>query len=99
MVHNFISNVNSNVSEKNYNKNAFLIYSQILKDKINNPNTKIVLISGTPMINEPFELSLIFNLLRPNIFPKNIDEFNNMFINKEKTYLNLENKNMFIRRI
>ena len=35
----------------------------ILEDKKRNQSTRVVLMSGTPAINSPFELAILFNLL------------------------------------
>lgn len=97
--HNFFRNVYSNINSK-IGKRAQIIYEYIIRDKKENKNTKIVLISATPGINTPFELSLMFNMLRPGIFPTSETEFNRTFIT-ESTYpiLNPLKKNMFERRI
>lgn len=97
--HNFIRNVYSNINSK-HGRRAQVIYDYIVKDKKENKNTKVVLISATPGINTPFELSLMFNMLRPNIFPSSELEFNRTFIT-ESNYpiLNPLKKNLFERRI
>ncbi|XWV26150.1 hypothetical protein QJ857_gp0928 [Tupanvirus soda lake] len=97
--HNFIRNVYSNINSK-MGKRAQVIYEYIVRDKRENKNTKVVLISATPGINTPFELSLMFNMLRPGIFPTSELEFNRTFIT-ESTYpiLNPLKRNMFERRI
>ena len=97
--HNFIRNVYSNINSK-IGKRAQVIYEYIIHDKKENKNTKIVLITATPGINTPFELSLLFNMLRPGIFPTSELEFNRIFIT-ESAYpiLNPLKRNMFERRI
>ena len=97
--HNFIRNVYSNINSK-FGKRARVIYDYILKDKKENRNTRVLLISATPGINTPFELALMFNLLRPGIFPSSEEEFNKIFIT-ESNYpiLNPLRKNLFERRI
>jgi superfamily II DNA or RNA helicase len=98
-VHNFISNVYSNVSSTG-SKRAQNIYDYIMQDKTENDGTRVILISATPAINSPFELSLLFNLLRPNILPLNESEFNNLFISSsEYQTINTARKNLFQRRI
>ena len=94
--HNFISNVYTNVIHKKGFK-AKIIYDHILQHKIDDNTVRIILLSATPIINKPFELSLIFNLLRNNIFPKNENDFNSHFIYKGK--INENTKNSFQRRI
>lgn len=97
--HNFISNVYSNLSSKK-GKRAINIYEHILQDKKDNPSTRVVLLSGTPAINRPFELALMFNLLRPNIFPKSEVLFDQYYVdNTTIPQINLKTKNMFQRRI
>lgn len=98
-VHNFIRNVYSNITTKT-GKRAQIIYEYILQQRRENKDVKIVLISATPIVNFPFELSLLFNLLRPGIFPQTETEFNRIFIT-ESAYpvLNPTKKNLFSRRI
>lgn len=98
-VHNFIRNVYGNISTGN-GKRAQSIYDYIIQDKKENPDTRVVLLSATPAVNNPFELALLFNLLRPGAFPKSENEFNQHYISNT-TYqtLNPNSKNMFQRRI
>lgn len=98
-VHNFIRNVYTNMtSEKG--KRAQNIYDHILEDKIVNPGTRVVTMSFTPVINHPFELALLFNLLRPGTFPINPNEFNNLYIkNIGYDIINPKKINQFQRRI
>jgi len=78
-VHNFISRVinSSKIAEK--------IYSLLMNAK----NCKLLCLSGTPMINKPFEIALLLNLLkgRINIYElgtkQDIDEDNLELINKK----------------
>ena len=98
-VHNFIRNVYSNVTSKQ-GKRAIAIYDYILQDKKENSSTRVVLLSATPAINKPFELGLLFNLLRPNIFPKSEILFNQYFVNNSSIpTINPKTKNIFQRRI
>lgn len=98
--HNFISNVYSNINSQ-AGKRAQNIYDYIIQDKIENDGTRVVLLTGTPAINSPFELALLFNLLRPKIFPTNEAEFNNLFISSSEDYRTITpaRKNLFQRRI
>lgn len=97
-VHNFIRNVYSNMAKSS--GRAYNIYEHIIRHKRDNPNTRTVLISATPAVNYPYELALLFNLLRPNIFPDKEDVFNNIFISKDGlSSMNISAKNMFQRRI
>jgi len=97
--HNFIRNVYSNVSTQK-GKRAQIIYDYIIQDYRENPDTRILLLSGTPAINNPFELALLFNMLRPGIFPKSENDFNQLFIGSGiYQTINKTTKNMFQRRI
>lgn len=97
--HNFIRNVYSNISSR-MGRRAQAIYEYMIQDQKENEGTRIILLSGTPAINSPFELALLFNLLRPGIFPKSESQFNQEFISTS-TYrtLNPSKKNLFQRRI
>lgn len=97
--HNFIRNVYSNLSSKK-GKRAVDIYDYIIQDKKDNPSTRVLLLSGTPAINKPFELALMFNLLRPGIFPKSEVLFDQYYVsNGIIPSINAQTKNMFQRRI
>lgn len=96
-VHNFIRNVYSNIESK-VGRRALVIYEHMIREKKDNLDTRVVLLSGTPIVNKPFELSLLFNLLRPDIFPNSESEFNNTFVTSG-TYKTATNINMFQRRI
>lgn len=97
-VHNFIRNVYSNI--KNKGKRAQVIYDYIIKDRKENKNNKLVLISATPGINTPYELALMFNMLRENTFPGSEAEFIRMFITDSMyPILSPQKKNLFQRRI
>jgi len=98
-VHNFINNVYNNMTSK-MGRRAQTIYDYIVQEKKENDMTRILLLSGTPAINNPYEIALIFNLLRPGIFPKTETRFNELYIT-QGTYKTLDpaKKNMFQRRI
>ena len=57
-VHNLISKIMSGVMGSS--KQGLEIYNALM----NAQNTKIVALSGTPIINDPFECALMFNILR-----------------------------------
>jgi len=101
-VHNFIRNVYSNVT-KTSGKRASTIYNHIVQEKKDPKNaSRVLLLSGTPAINEPFELALLFNLLRPGSFPNTESKFNETYVatNEEKhRILRPDAVNMFQRRI
>lgn len=97
--HNFISNVYSNIV-MNKGKRAQTIYDYIIQDKKENNKTRVILLSGTPVINNPFEFGLLFNLLRPGLFPKNEQQFNNFFVTDQSIpVINPAHINNFQRRI
>ncbi len=98
--HNFIKNVYNNMITKT-GKRALTIYEHIIQDKKENDSTRVVLLSGTPAVNTPYELALIFNLLRPGIFPSTETKFNETYITRTGNSLSLNpaSKNMFQRRI
>lgn len=98
--HNFIKNVYNNMITKS-GKRAITIYDYIIQEKKENNSTRVILLSGTPAVNTPYELALIFNLLRPGIFPNTETKFNELYITRtgSEHKLNPENKNMFQRRI
>jgi superfamily II DNA or RNA helicase len=98
-VHNFINNVYNNISKKK-GKRAQVIYDYIQQEKIEKQNTRIMLLSATPVVNKPFEYALIFNLLRPETFPTSESIFNQIYISSSNfASLNENTKNMFQRRI
>lgn len=97
--HKFITNVYNNITTKN-GKRAQVIYDYIQQEKKENSNVRIMLLSATPVVNNPFEFALIFNLLRPDIFPTSETIFQQIFISSSNfEALNENTKNMFQRRI
>jgi SNF2 family DNA or RNA helicase len=97
--HRFINNVYNNVSSKK-GKRAQVVYDYIQQEKKDNPNTRIMLLSATPAVNNPFEFALIFNLLRPGTFPTSEAIFEQLYISTTNYQaLNENTKNMFQRRI
>ena len=97
--HNFIRNVYNNISSKK-GKRAQVIYDYIQQEKIENPKTRIVMLTATPAVNTPYEFALYFNLMRPGAFPDSEAIFSQLYISsKNFQSLNDETKNMFQRRI
>lgn len=103
-VHNFIRTVYNSITNMHIG-GCQQIYDSILREKRDNPTTRIIAISATPGINHPFEFALIFNLLRPDLFPTKEVDFNNIFlipnkdITDEKVIIPDNKINMFQRRI
>lgn len=85
-------------SIKNKSKNAINFYHLVMKTK----NIKLIFLTGTPVINHPFELVPTFNLLKgylskkQTLLPEDIEEFEKYYINTDKT---IKNKNKFQNRI
>ena len=97
--HRFINNVYNNVSSKK-GKRAQTIYDFIQQEQKENPSVRIMMLSATPAVNNPFEFALIFNLLRPESFPTSEAIFEQIFISSTNFQsLNENTKNMFQRRI
>lgn len=98
-VHNFIHNVYTNLKSKR-GKKALTIYQHIYNEKLEGNDTRVICLSATPIKAEPFEMSLLFNLLRPNTFPTEENKFNNLFLLSDGyRTLNQAKKNLFQRRI
>ena len=97
--HNFIRNVYNNISSKK-GKRAQVIYDYIQQEKKDNNNTRVVMLTATPVVNTPYEFALYFNLMRPGAFPDSEAIFNQLYISSTNfRSLNDETKNMFQRRI
>jgi hypothetical protein len=98
-VHRFMTNVYNNVTSKK-GKRAQVIYDYIQQEKKENSNTRVILLSATPVVNNPFEFALIFNLLRPGTFPTSESLFEQLYISSSNFMsLNENTKNLFQRRI
>lgn len=101
-VHNFIRNVYSNKMSKS-GKRALVIYDYIIREKLENDTSRVILLTGTPAINEPYEIALMMNLLRPKTFPDNEQDFKDEYIDIDKITkvesIKKEARNRFMRRI
>ena len=64
--HNFISRIVNKIKLAKTKKESSLAYKMYIALMKAN-NAKIVLLSGTPMINYPNEIGILFNILRGNI--------------------------------
>ena len=97
-VHNFISNVVSNMA--NNTGRSLLTYDLIVDEIKRNKGSRVLLLSATPIINKPFEIAVLFNLLKPDILPKTDEEFKTWFIKETPhQHLNPATKNLLQRRI
>ena len=77
-------------------KNSIMLYNTIMKTK----NIKLIFLTATPIVNNPFELVPIFNLLRGYaLFPENQTDFYSFFVENKKGKLHLKNKDKFQNRI
>lgn len=85
-------------------KNGTKIFAMIMNAK----NLRILAMSGSPVVSDPFELAVLFNMLRGYIhvkgtkeiftaFPENYDIFNRHFVDRENN--SIKNKNIFQDRI
>lgn len=96
----------------NGSKNALNLYDLIMSPSTK--NIKLLFLTGTPVINEPFELVPCFNMLKGKLFlgtdsfgkkqygtllPENRDEFINYFIKQKGNFKVMKNKNKFQNRI
>jgi hypothetical protein len=70
--HNFVSRIVNKVKQKKTQSISYLLYEYLMSAK----NARIVLLSGTPIINYPNEIGILFNILRGYIkswtFPINV---------------------------
>jgi superfamily II DNA or RNA helicase len=73
-VHNFVSRIINKIRTKKKSISTF-IYEAILDAE----NCKIVALSGTPYINYPDELGILFNIILIKSFVTNIFTMNNNF--------------------
>jgi hypothetical protein len=86
--HNFISRIVNKISKEkekptdnfSFHSVALNMYQMLLSAK----NCKIVLLSGTPIINYPNEIGILFNILRGYIYTWNIQIKTSNPISKEK---------------
>ena len=99
--HNFFNAIT------NGSLNSLQLYDTIMKTR----NIKLFFLTGTPIVNDPFELVPCFNMLkgyipvsnkfqklqRVTLFPESRKEFYNYFVNKKD--LDLKNKQRFQNRI
>lgn len=90
---------------RNGSKNAIKLYNTIMKTR----NIKLLFLTGTPIVNSPFELVPMFNMLKGytyfnkvqySLFPENQLEFSSYFLEiKNKDDVDIKNKEIFQNRI
>lgn len=86
--HNFFNGIVSG------SKNATGLYRAIMKAN----NLRIIFLTATPIVNDPFELVPAFNMLHgDNLLPEDYDEFYNHFVDMKN--LQVKNREYFKNRI
>jgi hypothetical protein len=58
--HNFVSRIVNKVKQNKSKTIAFILYEYLMNAK----NARVILLSGTPIINYPNEIGILFNILR-----------------------------------
>lgn len=95
-VHNLVSMMTNN------GKKGKAIYKMFMEA----PRTKFLFLTGSPLVNRPFELALLFNILhgpieeggrRDTLFPEDEDDFNDLYIDTATNQV--KNVSLFRRRI
>jgi len=104
-VHNLSNNFASDYENQSKKKNSKvnLIYNQYLESE----NSKIFLLTGTPIINKPFELVFLLNMVRGNIILKNKllkfkedeEHFDKKFFKIVNNEIHIKNERLFKSRI
>jgi hypothetical protein len=89
-------NLSNSITNGSYN--AIKLYDIIMKTK----NIKLIFLTGTPIINSPFELVPTFNMLNPvrgnyTLFPELEKDFNEFFIDYKTN--SIKNAGKFKNRI
>ena len=105
-VHNLSNNFakDYDVESQKRNSKVNLIYNQFMQSK----NSKVFLLTGTPIINNPFEIIFLLNMARGGDlkfgkrqikFTENIDKFKKRFFKKVDNKIMIKNENLFKSRI
>jgi len=92
-------NLANSITNGSYN--AVRLYDNIMKTK----NIKLIFLTGTPVVNNPFELVPMFNMLygytdvksKTTLFPELMKDFYEHFVDRVKN--KIKNKNKFENRI
>lgn len=87
-VHNLISMIMSEDSKLGVKIMERIVFAD---------NTKIVMLSGTPIVNNPFEMAILFNFLQLDSFVMDSEIFDAEFVNKATNTIN--NSNRFKNKI
>ena len=93
--HNFVTRIVNKIKKKETDSLSFILYDALLKAK----NCKIVFLTGTPIINYPNEIAVLFNILRGNIdtFKFSINSSRTLNTQTIKNYLSKVNTLDFIK--
>ena len=62
--HNFVSTITNKLKTKKYDNVPYMLYRWLLSAT----NCRIILLTGTPIINTPLEIAVLFNILRGLIY-------------------------------
>lgn len=93
--HNFFHNVYSNIRSGGMKGRALSVYDFIINDVRSDPLNRVIALSGTPIRTHPYEVALLFNLLRQGSFPKEEETFESTFVKNGI----LASRTLFQRRI
>lgn len=78
----------------NGSKNGLNLYNKIMKTK----DIKLIFLTGTPIVNNPFEMVCVMNMLKGRqLFPENIRDFISFFVDYHS--YTIKNKEKFQNRI
>jgi len=91
--HNFFSNVLTNLGSPKKTGRAHYVYADLLRRQ-----ARVLCLSATPLKRRPFELCLMFNLLRPGSLPPTKSAFDAKFVT-EKGGLSASKKSLLQQRI
>ena len=91
--HNFVSMIVNKIKVKDYQSISYKLYEYMM----NASNARVILLTGTPIINYPNEIGILFNLLRGHIktwtFPINNITNKGKKIDKDAILKMFEEKN------
>tara|TARA_Y100000741_G_scaffold44888_1_gene31087 strand:+ start:12581 stop:15838 length:3258 start_codon:yes stop_codon:yes gene_type:complete len=79
--HNFVSTITNKITTKKYDTVPYMLYQWLLSAT----NCRIIFLTGTPIINTPLEIAVLFNILRGNIH-----EWTIVLRTKESTTINTD---------
>ena len=101
--HNLGNNLSHEEKKVDSNNNSSK-FNLLYKNIINSINSKIILLTGTPIVNEPSEISFLVNLLKgsfkkPIVLEDNNELFNQTFFKKKGNSYELKNVKMLEDKI